>query len=176
MYLLHQELWRAIQRSRSKLPLLSQVVQDEGRHVANLRADLGALGVDGKVALALPATARAMAAISRTIRVQPLALLGYNYVLEGSMNGNRFIARALSRTLAVPALSYLDPYGDDQPAVWGAYRERMGAAGFDAEEMDHIVAAARTMFQSVAEMSDELWAEHNHPPAGLPREAGREPA
>lgn len=174
MYLIHQELWRAIERSRSNLPLLSQVVHDEGRHVANLRSDLGALGVDAVVVAAFPATARAMTAISRTARARPLALLGYNYVLEGSMNGNRFIARALSRTLAMPALSYLDPYGDDQPAVWQSYRERMDASELDAEEVDDIIDAARGMFQAVAEMSDELWAEHNRPVAGLRREAGQE--
>jgi heme oxygenase len=92
--------------------------------------------------------------------VDPLSLLGYNYVLEGSMNGNRFIARALTPVLkGIAATTYLDPYGEEQRPVWGSYRERMNTAGFDASQAERIVAAARDMFSTIAGLSDQLIPE-----------------
>lgn len=171
MFLLHYALRREIERCRPATSLLSDIVRDDGCHVLNLRADLSALGSDADTVVPLTATARAISAICRASRLQPHALLGHNYVLEGSMNGNRFIARALSRTLAVPALTYLDPYGEDQRAAWKAYRERMDGATFDAAEVDDIVGAARDMFRFVADMGDELVEEHDRAVAGLPGRA-----
>ncbi len=107
------------------------MVQDEGRHVANLRADVIALGGEPDGIAPLPATERGLVAIRNTEQQDPFSLLGYNYVLEGSMNGNRFIARALAPGMKVSATSYLDPYGQEQRPIWQAYRERMNAAGFD---------------------------------------------
>lgn len=159
MYLLHYALRREIERSVPGTRLLSDIVRDDGRHVANLRADLMALGSGPETVAPLTATARALTALSRASRLRPHALLGYNYVLEGSMNGNRFIARAMSRALALPALAYLDPYGEDQQAVWEAYRQRMDAATLDAAQVDDIAGAARDMFRFVSDMGDELVAE-----------------
>ena len=156
MFLLHASLWQEIVQRRGDHQTLADVVRDDGRHVANLRADLAMLGADPATVVALPATARAIQAIREASSHYPLALLGHNYVLEGSMNGNRFIARALARTLAVRAVAYLDPYGEEQPASWLAYRERMSAARLDARQADRVVAAAREMFGSIAGLSDEL--------------------
>lgn len=43
--------------------------------------------------------------------------------------------------------------------MWGAYRERMNAAGFDASQAERMVAAARDMFTIIAALSDELIEE-----------------
>ena len=114
MFLLHESLHEAIADRAAEYPVLAHIVRDEGRHAANLRADLALLGRSAEVATPLPSTERAIRAIDRTAASEPLALLGYNYVLEGSMNGNRYIARALQPNLPVQAVSYLDPYGEDQ--------------------------------------------------------------
>ena len=135
------------------------MVQDEGRHVANLRADLIALGGEPDGIVPLPATERGLVAIRNIAEEDPISLLGYNYVLEGSMNGNRFIARALGPGMKVSATSYLDPYGQEQRPIWQAYRERMNAAGFDVTQADRMVAAARDMFSVIAELSDQLIEE-----------------
>ena len=103
--------------------------------------------------VAVPSTVRALAAIAAA---DAPGLLGYNYVLEGSMNGNRYIARALSRTASAPATAYLDPYGEQQPAEWQAYRARMGALEFSPAEVERMVAAARDMFDFVGAMSDDV--------------------
>jgi len=159
MLLLHSALWSGIVARRVSSSALADVVLDEGRHVANLRADLMALDGDPDELTPLPATERGLAAIRSTAAEDPLSLLGYNYVLEGSMNGNRFIARALTPALRCPATAYLDPYGDDQRSVWGAYRERMNTAGFDGAQAERMVAAARDLFFTIAELSDQLIEE-----------------
>jgi heme oxygenase len=159
MLLLHSALWSGIVARRVSSPALAEIVDDNGRHAANLRADLIALDGDPDEIDPLPATERGLSAIRSTADEDPLSLLGYNYVLEGSMNGNRFIARVLTPALKMPATTYLDPYGEEQRPVWGAYRERMNAAGFDASQAERMVAAARDMFSTIAELSDQLIAE-----------------
>jgi heme oxygenase len=156
MLLLHEALWTGVREGREHVPALRAVVRDEGLHVANLRRDLVALGQDPDAVEPLPATSRALSEIAREARSAPLALLGFNYVLEGSMNGNRFIARALRAGPAGVAISYLDPYGDDQRAIWEAYRARMDALELDEATTARVVAAARAMFTFVAGMSDDV--------------------
>lgn len=156
MLLLHGGLWRAIRERRDEVPALAHVVRDEGLHVENLRRDLATLGEDPDGVEPLPATSRALDEIERVAASEPRALLGYNYVLEGSMNGNRFIARALHGGPAGGAVSYLDPYGDEQRATWEAYRARMNAVELDEAAAARVVAAARDMFVFVAGMSDEV--------------------
>ena len=156
MFLLHQALWEEIKNRRSEHRQLAAIVRDEGLHVANLRADLALLGIDADDVAPLPSTDSAVRSIVLTSQTDPLSLLGYNYVLEGSMNGNRFIARALAPTLGAPAISYLDPYVEEQRPVWQAYRERMTVAGFDETQGDRMVATANEMFTAIAEVSDEL--------------------
>jgi len=159
MLLLHGAVWDGVTGRRQDTPELREVVRDEGRHVANLRADLAALGADPDAVTPLPATARAREAIASAAAADPLTLLGYNYVLEGSMNGNRFIARALGRTLPAPATAYLDPYGEEQRAVWAGYRERMNAQTIEAATADRVIAAARAMFAFITALSDEVLGE-----------------
>jgi heme oxygenase len=156
MFLLHRTLRDTIADHIREQPLLGEIVRDEGRHVANLEADLALLGRQAGEARPLPSTDRAIRAIGRAAVSDPLSLLGYNYVLEGSMNGNRFIARALLPSLPVPAVAYLDPYGEEQRPTWQAYRERMNGVGIGEDAARRIVSAAQDMFTFIAEMSDEL--------------------
>jgi heme oxygenase len=156
MLLLHETLWRGIREGRGRLPALADVVKDEGLHAANLRRDLAALGRDPDAVEPLPGTSRALAEIKQAALSEPLALLGFNYVLEGSMNGNRFIARALRDGPAGVAVSYLDPFGDAQPASWEAYRARMNEVELGEAETARVVEAARAMFSFIAQMSDDV--------------------
>jgi heme oxygenase len=156
MFLVHRALWEAIDGNREEHTELERIVRDEGRHVANLRSDLRALDIDADAVEPLASTARAVAEIRDVAANDPLTLLGYNYVLEGSMNGNRFIARAVAPTLDVPATAYLDPYGEEQRPGWLSYRERMNALEIEAAQADRMVRAAQAMFDFIAAMSDEL--------------------
>jgi heme oxygenase len=159
MYLVHQALWDSISDRAGDQRQLAEIVRDEGLHVGHLRADLAAFGTDAAEVTPLPSTRRAVHAILRTSESEPLSLLGYNYVLEGSMNGNQFIARALANAPGIAAISYLDPYGDEQRPSWQSYRERMNGAAFDDAVGQRMVAAARDMFTFIAEISDELMQE-----------------
>jgi heme oxygenase len=159
MFLVHRALWEAIANCRGEHPALAAVVHDEGLHVGHLRGDLAAFGIEADDVTPLPSTKRTIETIGRTAASEPASLLGYNYVLEGSMNGNRFIARALEQVPGIAATSYLDPYGEQQRASWQTYRDRMIEAGFDEAQGRRMVAAARAMFTFVAELSDELMAE-----------------
>ena len=156
MFVVHEALWEAIAAGESDHEPLATIVVDEGLHVGHLRADLAAFGIDADDVAPLPSTQRAVQSIALKSESDPLSLLGYNYVLEGSMNGNRFIARALQQMPGISAMSYLDPYGERQRSTWQAYRARMNEAGFDEQQGERMVAAARDMFTFIAEMSDDL--------------------
>lgn len=156
MFLVHRALDEAVRQAAASHPVLGDIVRDEGLHVANLRDDLAARGVEADTVSALRATSGLVEAIGAAARDEPLALLGYNYVLEGSMNGNTYIARALARSLPGASRRYLDPYGDAQRPMWQAYRERMNSAGFNAASAAAMLAAAREMFSGIAAMSDEV--------------------
>lgn len=159
MFLVHQALREKIAVPRADRPPLAAIVVDEGLHVGHLRADLAAFGIEADDVAPLPSTQRAIQSIAQASESDPLSLLGYNYVLEGSMNGNQYIARALQHAPGINAMSYLDPYGEMQRPSWQAYRERMNEAGFEEAQGERMVAAAREMFTFIAEMSDELTRE-----------------
>lgn len=102
---------------------------DAYRHSMRLEQDLGALGVVADDCTRIVATGRLLGAIESFVRQDPTALLGFFYVLEGSMNGNRFIVRALRRTetAARCLFAYFDPYGDEQSKRWAAIRVALDA-------------------------------------------------
>lgn len=127
--------------------------------VPHLLADLDALELDASSLKRLDATSDLVARIEADAEAEPLRLLGYHYVLEGSNNGNRFISRALLPSLGLErdrGGRYLDPYGSEQPAVWKRFKADMSEVGFSSDEKDLLVDAARTMFESIGDLSAEL--------------------
>jgi heme oxygenase len=79
-------------------------------------------------------------------------------VLEGSTNGGRFLARALRKSwnLDGEGLSYFDPYGEEQPQKWAAFRRDMDEASFEADQEEAIIEMAKATFLAIAEVSDEV--------------------
>lgn len=122
--------------------------------------DLAVLGGSGMEASATPGTAR----LIETIDAAGVpGLLGMLYVLEGSTNGGRFIARAVGKSLGLgpgPGLRYLDPYGDEQQARWGSFKEDFRTAAFTQDEQDRAVEGAKAMFRGLIEVFDDLAAAH----------------
>jgi len=100
--------------------------------------------------------------IDTLARQEPLALLGVLYVLEGSTNGSKFIARKVRPAYELPASgegsAYLDPYGDLQPARWQEFKAAMDALDLPADEVGPIVMAAQQTFDSIRELGAELLA------------------
>ncbi|MGE0554040.1 MAG: biliverdin-producing heme oxygenase [Gemmatimonadales bacterium] len=156
MYLVHRALRQAIDDSGAGCAALRRVVRDDGLHVRHLEEDLRQLGVSADALAPLPASAQLLEAIRNTAASDPLSLLGFNYVLEGSMNGNRFIARGVTKVVPKGATRYLQSYGESQPSVWQAYRSRMDGLELDQVDADRIVDAARRIFALIGELSDQL--------------------
>lgn len=130
---------------------------DAMRHSRRLDADLAALGATTGIA-ALPATEALLATISRAVAEEPHALLGFLYVLEGSMNGNRFLVRALRRGPAASrcGFAYFDPYGDEQPARWAAFKRSLDRVALGPEEESAVIAAALATFAGVSDLSEAV--------------------
>lgn len=107
----------------------------------------------------LPGTA-SLLEMMRGIEAQSnSAVLGIIYVIEGSKNGGRFIARNIRRALDLPedkGTAYLHPYGERQREVWGRFKEEVDAIDLGEEERTSIVETARSMFNAMMRMADDL--------------------
>jgi heme oxygenase len=158
MWLVHRALEAELERVGAADPRFV-AVRAEHFKADRLAADLAALGA--REPAPLSATARLVARIVAAGRDEPLRLLGYQYVLEGSTNGNRILARRLLPVLGLDAGTagrYLDPYGERQREVWAQFKADMGAVALDAAESDLLVEAARELFAAITELSAELGA------------------
>jgi heme oxygenase len=162
MLLVHAALEGRLAELRSVRSEYAPVIRDDLFQADRLRADLLHHGVNPEALRPLPATAEFVSWIDRTARERPAALFGAYYVLEGSKNGNRFIAKALMRRTggdgAVPAdgYGYLDPHGERQRPLWAEFRQTMNALSFTPEDADAMEDAARRTFTSVTRLSDDL--------------------
>ena len=50
----------------------------------------------------------------------------------------------------------MDPYGEQQPAIWAKFKTDMNARGFDQPTCDAIVASAGDMFNAFYAVSEDL--------------------
>jgi heme oxygenase len=162
MLLVHASLESEIRAQLTSHSAFTTVYRPHQDREQNLRADLEHFGIDLATIEALPATQRTIDAIASAGANAPLTLLGMLYVLEGSTNGSKFIAKSIARAYALPhgspGLSYLDPYGEKQTELWQQFKADMDAVGYSDAEMDSLVEAARHTFQAIADISDELFA------------------
>ena len=155
----HRALEAPLHRLMGEHPAFAAVREGQMQE-PHLREDLAALGADPEAFPPLPPTAALVSEIARCAAESPLSLLGFLYVLEGSNNGNRFIARRLVLTLGLGDAGhrYLDPYGESQTAKWAEFKREMNHVKFSGEDADILVAAARRMFQAIGEISEALSA------------------
>ncbi len=93
-------------------------------------------------------------------RWSPEATLAAFYVIEGSMNGNRFIRRALveNRPELAGCLRYFDPYGRDQRARWKEFRSAIDRIGATLTDPETAVRAARETFTLAGTLASEAQA------------------
>ncbi len=91
----------------------------------------------------------------------PARLLGLWYVLEGSKNGGRFIAKGVRRGYGLTGqdgVRSLDPHGDDQPALWANFKSRVDAESWTEVEVGDALDGARAMFGLIMAVGDEALA------------------
>lgn len=135
--------------------------------VPELEEDLRVLGHDPEAAEAMPAARALCTDFERWARDEPAALLGVHYVLEGSTNGGRFIAKGIRRGLGLEnggGTAYLDPYGDRQKELWAEFKEGLRALPVNGDRLDAMVAAARRTFDATGEIGADVLAR-TEPPA-----------
>ena len=142
-------------------PGLAYVVVHENYREGDLADDLDYFGVAPDSFDPTSMTKDFVGHIEVLARANPIALLGLHYVLEGSNNGSKFIARNIRRAydLGDRGVRALDPYGSDQRQKWLDYKIRMGELKLSQDNSDAIVEAAKHMFKFLGNVSSELMPE-----------------
>ena len=163
LYHVHNSLESALENSRNKNAAISTLATADRMRVPDLDRDLAFHGVELDQIAAGGAARQFAAKVEEIKALDPVALLGALYVLEGSTNGGRFLARALRKSwnLDGEGLAYFDPYGDEQPQKWAAFRRDMDEASFEADQQEAIIEMAKATFLAIAEVSDEVSAQRN---------------
>lgn len=159
LLLVHRALEAELRRHAPTTPAIARVIKPYQFQEPYLLEDLAFYGVDPSRAEPLPATSAIVEEVRRASGADPLSLLGYHYVLEGSNNGNVFIARALAKSFGLTGnegLRYLNPYGDQQRPYWAAFKDDMNACGFSPVQMKTLATAAMSMFKAIGAISSEM--------------------
>jgi len=156
LHRLHGDLERRMAAHPAVASLIGWTPEQE--HSERLAQDLAELGTSVGAQPSLDATDALLGEIARLTDEGAIALIGLFYVLEGSMNGNRFIIHALRHTPAGQrcAFRYLDPYGTDQPAKWGAFRAALDSFEITADQRDLVIRSAHAMFDGIAAICVEV--------------------
>ncbi len=106
------------------------------------------------------AAARDMIAhVERAAAGDPLALLGFHYVIQGSKNGGKILAERVRAAYDLPpgrGTRYLDPYGDSQRPWWAEFRAAMDGLKLSADQAAGIVTAARACFDGITRLYRSL--------------------
>ena len=148
----HEALERALDAVDH--PTARTLLADDTPKSPLIREDLAALGVDPDEPL--PAT---RAFINEIERADPAWLLGVHYVLEGSTNGNRFVAAALRKAYELEgdrATRYLDPYADTQRARWAAFKQTLDALDLTEAEQETMIEADLATFRAIIDIHEAL--------------------
>jgi len=155
----HAALEAHLDRLVTRHPELRPLFDDTRRKVPALQHDLAFLGFSASEP-ALPAARALIAMMDARAAEESLALLGVFYVLEGSTNGSKFIARKVRPAYGLPATgegsAYLDPYGDLQPARWQEFKEAVDALDLPADQVEPMIQAACATFDAVHDLGGEL--------------------
>jgi len=161
MLLVHRGLEEHLTKLVASHPAVGAVFDDSRRKVPFLLDDLafyqGRADSDP-----VPATRRFLQCLDSLAASSPLALLGPLYVLEGSTNGARFIARRLRTAFDLPAdgggVAYVDPYGEDQPRRWQEFKDEMEQLAFGEADIRIITQAAQETFDAIGAVGGDLLA------------------
>ncbi|NOS99747.1 MAG: biliverdin-producing heme oxygenase [Phycisphaerales bacterium] len=160
MLLIHTALEKHLRNTSARWPFC-QVIHNRLYREQLLLSDLDSFGVDGRRIHAADATRSLIAEIDRLGDGNSVALLGVLYVLEGSTNGGKWIAKAARKAynLDEAGATYFDPYGDQQRIEWRSFKQRVDAIDLTDALKEGVVAAAREMFAALSRICDELHHE-----------------
>lgn len=164
LWFVHRALEEALVQARRDDPSLAPLIKEEQFQSARLTRDLAYFGADVSMLTPAPATIVLCKRIGDAAAENPLAPLGFHYVLEGSNNGARFIARIVRKAYALvdEGTSFLDPYGKDQLGKWAEFKQALDALDLSEDDQNAIIAAAGEMFRAIAAIGDEVLAKNAH--------------
>lgn len=168
LYLVHKTLEARLDEACNTCPHVKALNADNLRHAANLEADLTHLGLEPASVEPVAATASFTSWIEGTAKADPTALIGVQYVLEGSTNGNGFIAKKIGPALGLEGdgLRYLVSYGPAQRETWGRFKGRLDALDLNEDAKGRIIDAARRTFEGVRDINQDLLAVISGVPGG----------
>jgi len=157
LYLIHTGVSSLIE-AQADNPAIKHVVREYHHDQTSIVNDLEYLGQKPELAVPLKATAELIASMNDTAQNETAALLGYLYVLEGSTNGAKFLAKALRKGLDLPeaGASYFDRYGEQQRERWNNFKQAMNEVEFSEAERAKLVSTATETFQTFGKIGDEL--------------------
>lgn len=158
LYHVHRALEAALAEGGVREPVLGAIAIADRMRVPDLDRDLAYYEIDPEEIETGEAASSFLSQIEEAKESNPVALLGALYVLEGSTNGGRFLARTLRQSWGLDrdGLAYFDPYGDEQPQRWAAFKRDMDGASFAADQAEAIIEMAKSTFRAIAEVSDEV--------------------
>lgn len=156
-------LWRAVDAAIAKLASrdarIAAMVKPYHPHAQRVLGDLAHLGRRTAEFPAVPAASSLAMWLNVAAANTDPAVIGAWYVLEGSSNGGRFIAKAVSRSLGIPGpagLTALDPHGEEQRARWAAWRADLDGQRWKGHEREAVIAAAERTFDAVGAVMEEM--------------------
>ena len=130
-------------------------------HSKNLTNDIQSLCSQEDENQILDRTNQLVDVINQSVNTDPLTLVGFFYVLEGSMNGNRYIVRAVrgKNSGCGCSFDYFDPYGENQPEEWSKFKGNLEAIELDTNQESCVVNAALEMFNGIGLISDAVMTQ-----------------
>lgn len=168
MFRAHEGLESSLREAVGGDAALGALVREHHYRLDQLRDDLNSFDIDSTDTAASVATARFALWTRRLAESRPVTLIGVLYVLEGSTNGGRYIARAIRRGLGLSGArgaAYLDPHGEEQAQRWGAFKETLDSLELDEPSQLAIIAGARETFAAIIAIMDDLQQSEPMPAA-----------
>jgi heme oxygenase len=156
LYLVHRTLEGCLDDAACEQ--VKALNSEDLHHTGKLEADLAFLSTDPADVKPVPATESFTSWIEDTAKDNPTALIGVQYVLEGSTNGNGYIAKKIGPALGLKedGLRYLKSYGPAQRETWARFKSRLDTLNLSEEAREQVVAAARRTFEGVRDINSEL--------------------
>ncbi len=172
-FLIRDSLERTLESHPS--PAIASVWTSAFKRASLLETDLLYLERTGvpECPRALQAAKAVVEQARRRADQSPISLLGWLYVMEGSMKGAPFVCRAARRTFGFAGdegLTYLSS-ANDAATTWSDFSGRMNALALDDAERESLLEAAVELFDGLIEIFQAIQPDA----ASLNREAGRHP-
>jgi len=159
LFLVHRALEKNLLSWQEKRNGWTSVLHEYHYQESCLRGDLVFLGQQPESVSASPSTQQVIDRINRAGVHTPIALLGFFYVLEGSSNGARFLAKTVVKAYNLPGKSgtgYLDRHGDKQRERWLQFKQDMNGLDFPEADIELMVESAKLMFAAFGQICTDL--------------------